>query len=256
MIAIDLNCDMGEGYGRWALGEDERIAPLVSSINIACGFHASDPGTMRRTVQLAKRHGVAVGAHPSFPDRVGFGRRLLAATPEEVRDDVTYQIGALWAFCRAEGVPLRHVKPHGALYNAAAADPALARAVCEAVRAVDPELVVVCLAGSRMAEVARGLGVRWVGEAFADRAYARDGALVSRREPGAVLHDPALVVERVARLAREGRVATADGGELALDARTVCIHGDTPGAADLAAAVRARLDKDGIAVRPFSIPSP
>jgi 5-oxoprolinase (ATP-hydrolysing) subunit A len=254
MASIDLNCDMGEGYGPWKLGEDERIAPLVSSINVACGFHASDPVTMRRTVRLAKRHGAAVGAHPSFPDRVGFGRRLLAATPEEVRDDVTYQVGALWAFCRAEGVPLRHVKPHGALYNAAAADPALAAAICEAVRAVDPALFVVCLAGSKMAEVARGLGVRWVGEAFADRAYTREGALVSRREPGAVLHDPGAVAERVARLAREGKITAADGSELALEARTVCIHGDTPGAAALAAAVRERLDRDGIAVRPFSTP--
>jgi UPF0271 protein len=207
---------------------------------------------MRRTVLLAKRHGAAVGAHPSFPDRVGFGRRLLAASPEEVRDDVTYQVGALWAFCRAERVALRHVKPHGALYNAAAADPALATAVCEAVRAVDPELFVVCLARSRMAEVARELGVRWVGEAFADRAYTRDGTLVSRREPGAVIHDPAEVAERVARLAREGKITAADGSELALEAQTVCIHGDTPGAAELAGAVRERLAREGIAVRPFS----
>jgi UPF0271 protein len=251
MPAIDLNCDMGEGFGPWPMGDDERLAPLVSSMNVACGFHASDPGTMRRTVRLAKRHGVAVGAHPSFPDRVGFGRRLLAATPDEVRDDVTYQVGALWAFCRAEGVALRHVKPHGALYNAAAQDPGLAAAICEAVRAVDPALHVVCLAGSRMAEVARGLGVRWVGEAFADRAYTRDGALVSRREPGAVLHDPEVVAERVARLAREGRMVAADGTVLALDAGTVCIHGDTPGAAALAAAVRRRLERDGIEVRPL-----
>ena len=254
MAAIDLNCDMGESYGPWKLGEDELIAPLVSSINVACGFHASDPATMRRTVLLAKRHGAAVGAHPSFPDRVGFGRRLLAATPEEVRDDITYQIGALWAFCQAEGVRLRHVKPHGALYNAAAADPALAAAVCEAVRAVDPELFVVCLAGSRMAEVARACCVRWVGEAFADRAYTPHGTLVSRREPGAVLHDPCIVAERVARLAREGKVLAADGSELALDARTVCIHGDTPGAAALAAAVRQRLEQQGVEVRPFSGP--
>jgi 5-oxoprolinase (ATP-hydrolysing) subunit A len=237
--SIDLNCDMGEGYGAWGMGDDERLAPLVSSMNVACGFHASDPATMRRTVRLAKRHGVAVGAHPSYPDRVGFGRRPLAATPDEVRDDVTYQIGALWAFCRAEGVPLRHVKAHGALYGAAAQDEALAAAVCEAARAIDPALAVVGLAGSRMAEVARRLGVRWVGEAFADRAYRSDGALLSRREPGAVIHDQAAVAERVARLAREGRLQAADGSDLWLEAGTLCIHGDTPGALEL---VRAAWD--------------
>jgi len=233
------------------MGDDERLAPLVSSINVACGFHASDPGTMRRTVRLAKRLGVAVGAHPSYPDRVGFGRRALAATPDEVCDDVTYQVGALWAFCRAEGVPLRHVKPHGALYNAAARDEGLAAAICEAVRAIDPALVVVALAGSRMIAVARGLGLRAAGEAFADRAYTREGALLSRREPGAVLHDPAAVAARAVRMAREGTVTAVDGTVVDIDAGTICLHGDTPGAADLAAAVRAALDREGIAVRPL-----
>jgi UPF0271 protein len=250
MASIDLNCDMGEGYGTWKMGDDERIAPLVSSMNVACGFHASDPATMRRTVRLAKRHGVALGAHPSFPDRVGFGRRLVAATPDEVRDDVTYQIGALWAFCRAEGVPLRHVKAHGALYNAAAGDEALAAAICEAVKGVDPELHVVGLAGSAMADVARRLGVRWIGEAFADRAYTRQGTLVSRREKGAVLHDPERIAERVARIARERRVDAIDGGDVTIDAGTICVHGDTPGAADIAAAIRARLEREGIAIAP------
>ena len=251
MNSIDLNSDMGEGYGPWPMGDDERLARLVSSINVACGFHASDPGTMHRTVRLAKRHGVAIGAHPSYPDRVGFGRRALAATPDEVRDDVTYQVGALWAFCRAEGVPLRHVKPHGALYNAAAQDEALATAICEAVRAIDPELVVVALANSRMLSVARRLGLRAAGEAFADRAYTREGQLLSRREPGAVLHEPAVVAARAVRMARERRITAADGTEISVDAETICLHGDTPGAADLAAAVRAALDGEGIAVRPL-----
>jgi UPF0271 protein len=249
MATIDLNCDMGEGYGAWRMGDDEALAPLVSSMNVACGFHASDPGTMRRTVRLARRHGVAVGAHPSFPDRVGFGRRDLGATAEEVRDDVTYQVGALWAFCRAEGVALRHVKPHGALYNLAAGDERLATAICEAVRGVDPALALVGLAGSRMQDVARRMGVRWVGEAFADRAYGADGALVSRRVPGAVIGDPATVAERVARLAREGRVVAVDGTELEVEAGTVCIHGDTEGAVALARAVRERLAREGIEVR-------
>jgi 5-oxoprolinase (ATP-hydrolysing) subunit A len=249
MATIDLNCDMGEGYGAWRMGDDDALAPLVSSMNVACGFHASDPGTMRRTVRLAKRHGVAVGAHPSFPDRVGFGRRDLGATPEEVRDDVTYQVGALWAFCRAEGLALRHVKPHGALYNRAARDEELAAAICEAVRSVDPALAVVGLAGSRMQEVARRMGVRWVGEAFADRAYGADGALVPRRAAGAVIHDAAAAAERVARLAREGRIQAVDGTELAVEAGTVCIHGDTEGAVGLARAVRQRLAREGIEVR-------
>jgi 5-oxoprolinase (ATP-hydrolysing) subunit A len=252
--AIDLNCDMGEGYGAWAMGDDERLMPLVSSANVACGFHASDPATMRRTVRLAKRHGVTVGAHPSFPDRVGFGRRLLAASPDEVRDDVTYQLGALLGFCRAEGVALRYVKPHGALYNAAADDPALATAICEAARAVDPDLWILGLAGSRMLEVARGLGLRCAGEAFADRAYTPAGALVSRRAPCAVIDDAALVADRVVALARGGAIAAADGTALAIDAQSVCLHGDTPGAAALAAAIRARLAEEGVAVRPFATP--
>ncbi len=249
MTTIDLNCDVGEGAGA-----DARILPLVTSANVACGFHAGGPETMRETVRLAKRHGVAVGAHPSYPDRAGFGRRLLAASPDEVRDDVTYQVGALLAFCRAEGVPLTHVKAHGALYNAAAADPELARAVCEAAKAVDPALAIVCLARSRMAEVARSLGVRCVEEAFADRAYTGTGALVPRRAPGAVIEDAGEVAERASRIAREGRVLAIDGALVALSARTLCIHGDTHGAERLAAAIRERLERDGVAVRPFSAP--
>src|SRR5215211_1974673 len=182
MDVIDLNCDMGEGAGN-----DAQIVPLVTSVNVACGFHAGGPDVMRQTVRLARQHGVAVGAHPSYPDRAGFGRRFLAASPEEVRDDVTYQIGALWAFCQAEGVRLTHVKPHGALYNTAAQDRALALAICEATRAVDPALTVVCLARSAMAEVARGLGVPCAEEAFGDRAYTSAGTLVPRGTPGAVI---------------------------------------------------------------------
>ena len=249
-MVIDLNCDMGEGAGA-----DERIMPLVSSANVACGFHAGDPATIRRTVRLASRHGVAVGAHPSFPDRSGFGRRLLAATPEEVRDDVTYQVGALLAFCRAEGVPLTHVKAHGALYNAAAGDLPLARAICEAVKAIDPGLVVVCLAGSPMAGLARGLGLRVAEEAFADRAYTASGTLVPRTEPGSVIADPERVAERVSRMARQRQVLAADGSEVAVNADTVCVHGDTQGAAELVAAIRERLARDGVAVRPFWRPA-
>ncbi|HUL58956.1 MAG TPA: 5-oxoprolinase subunit PxpA [Anaeromyxobacteraceae bacterium] len=247
--AIDLNCDMGEG-----MGDDAALMPLVTSANVACGFHAGGPEAMRRTVRLAREHGVAVGAHPGFPDRAGFGRRLLAASPDEVRDDVTYQIGALWAFCRAEGVPLAHVKAHGALYNASADDPELARAICEAARAVDPALTVVCLARTPMVEVARALGVPVAEEAFADRAYTPAGRLVSRRSPGAVLRDPAEVAARVSLLARERRVVAVDGTAVSIDARTVCVHGDTPGAARLAAVIRERLRADGVRVEPLARP--
>jgi UPF0271 protein len=243
---IDLNCDMGEGAG-----SDERIVPLVTSVNVACGFHAGDAATMRRTVRLARAHGAAVGAHPSFPDREGFGRRAVNASPEQVRDDVTYQIGALAAFCRAEGVPLVHVKPHGALYNLAAGDAALARAIGEAVRAVDPALVVVCLARSPMAAILRELGLACAEEAFADRAYTPQGTLVPRTTAGAVIADPAAVAERALRFVRDRSVVAVDGTVIPLEPQTICVHGDTPGAERLAAAIRARLDAEGIAVRPL-----
>lgn len=246
MTSVDLNCDMGEGCP-----SDARVMPLITSANVACGFHASDPATIRRTVRLARAHGVAVGAHPSFPDRSGFGRRFLAASADEVRDDVTYQIGAVWAFCRAEGVPLTHVKAHGALYNAAAEDEELARALCEAVRGVDPALAVVCLARSRMATVIRSLGLRCVEEAFADRAYTPDGALVSRRSPGAVIEDVAQVAERASRMVRERNVVAIDGTVVPLEPLTLCLHGDTPGAERLALAIRRRLEADGVQIRPI-----
>jgi UPF0271 protein len=247
VTSIDLNCDMGEGEV-----SDERIMPLVTSANVACGFHAGDAALMRRTVRLAHTHGVAVGAHPSYADREGFGRRALEVPPERVRDEVVYQIGALWAFCRAEGVRLSHVKPHGALYNAAAGDAALARAVCDAVRAVDPALVVVCLAGSPMAALVRQLGLPCAEEAFADRAYTRAGTLVPRSTPGAVLHDPREVAERALAIVRDRRVTAIDGAAVPLRAETLCVHGDTPGAERLVSTIRARLDAEGIAVRPLA----
>ena len=243
-MAIDLNCDMGEGAG-----EDEGIVPLVSSINVACGFHAGDPATIRATIRLAARHGVAVGAHPSYPDREGFGRVPMVRSPEDVRDDVLYQVAAVRAFCAAEGVPLVHVKPHGALYNTAAQDPVLAAAICEAVRQVDPGLVIVCLAGSPMAGVVRSLGMRCAEEAFADRGYTPEGTLVPRGRPGALVDDPGAVAERVAAMARDRRVTSVAGTPVTVAADTICLHGDTPGAAELATAIRARLTRDGIEVR-------
>jgi UPF0271 protein len=252
MMEIDLNCDMGESFGRYTLGLDEEAMPLVSSANVACGFHASDPHTMRRTVQLAKRHGVAVGAHPSYPDLVGFGRRPMQVTPDEVHDDVVYQVGALWGFCRAEGVSLRHVKPHGALYNAAARDRRLADAIAAAVKAVDPALVLVCLSHSELVGASLRAGLRHVEEAFADRAYTPDGALAPRATQGAVLHDAARIAERVSRMVMSGVVEAVDGSSVPISARTVCVHGDTPGAVGIIRAIRARLSQDGIQVRPFA----
>jgi UPF0271 protein len=248
-MAIDLNCDVGEGAG-----EDARIVPLVSSVNVACGFHAGDPTTIRATIRLAARHGVAVGAHPSYPDRAGFGRAPMARSLDQVQDDVLYQVAAVRAFCAAEGVPLVHVKPHGALYNAAAQDPELARAVAGAVLQVDPGLVVVCLAGSPMAGVVRSMGLRCAEEAFADRGYTPGGTLVPRGEPGALIEDPDEVAVRVATMARERRVNGVDGRPVAVAADTICLHGDTPGAARLAAAIRALLAREGIPVRGLSAP--
>jgi UPF0271 protein len=251
-MEIDLNCDLGEGFGPYAHGHDPELLQLVSSANIACGFHAGDPATMRRTVRLARARGVSVGAHPSYPDLLGFGRRHLACSPEEIRDDVTYQLGALWAFCRSEGLPLAHVKPHGALYNAAARDLPTALAVAEAVRAVDPALWLVCLAGSLQVEAARRTGLRHVEEGFADRAYLPDGQLLPRTQPGAVIHDRAQVEERVVRLLRERRVAASDGSLVPLTVQTLCVHGDTPDAVELVRAVRRALEAAGVAVRSFS----
>jgi UPF0271 protein len=250
-VRIDLNCDMGEGFGVYAMGYDEQVMPFVTSINVACGFHASDPSNMLRTVQLAKKHGVAVGAHPSFPDLVGFGRRNMAATPEEIRADTIYQIGALWAFCQSEGVRLQHVKPHGALYNMAATDIRIATAIAEAIRSVDPRLFMLCLGKSQMVEAAKKVGARYVEEAFADRAYTNEGTLVPRSKPGAVIHDIGLVAERVLSMVKHQRVTSIDGVEIPIVAQTVCVHGDTPEAVEMTKLIRKRLEESAIVVAPF-----
>ncbi len=253
MPRIDLNCDMGESFGVYTLGHDEETLPFVTSINAACGFHASDPQTMQRIVRLAKQHGVAVGAHPGYPDLVGFGRRELAASYEEIEADVIYQIGALWGFCRSEGVPLQHVKPHGALYNRAEKDLGTALAIARAVKAVDPNLYLVCLANSPMVEAAKQVGIPFVEEAFADRAYTAEGRLVSRKLVGAVLHEVDQIAERVLKMVVEGKVTAIDGTELKLRPDTICVHGDTPGAVDMIKAIRARLALAGVEVRAFGI---
>ena len=251
MANIDINCDMGESFGTWKLGFDEETVPFVSSVNLACGFHASDPLGIQRAVRLAKRHGVAVGAHPGFQDLVGFGRRNIAASPEEIRADVIYQIGAVSAFCRAEGVRLQHVKAHGALYNRAEKHFETALAIAEAIKAVDPTLYMLCLAGSAMTEAAKSLGLPYAEEAFADRAYNADGTLVSRRLDGAVIHDAETVAARVLRMVTERKVTTIDGQELGVQAQTICVHGDTPGAVEMVKAIRARLESAQVELRAF-----
>jgi 5-oxoprolinase (ATP-hydrolysing) subunit A len=248
--AIDLNCDLGEGFGAWPLGLDREIVPHITSANIACGFHAGDPAWMRATVHLAEAHGVGIGAHPGFPDLRGFGRRALAASAAEIRDDVMYQVGALTAFTRAKA--LQHVKPHGALYNMAVERDDVALAIGEAVIEVDPSLILVVLAGSRGEHVARRLGLQVACEVFADRAVHADGSLVPRTKPGAVIHEPGLVIERSLRLAIDGRVTAITGEDVEMRADTICLHGDTPGAVELARSLRQAFERAGIALMPMA----
>lgn len=249
MLRVDLNCDMGESFGIWRLGDDEAVLPYITSANIACGFHAGDPSTMRRTVRMALDRGVAVGAHPGLPDLVGFGRRNLAVTPEEAYDLVVYQVSALAAFVKAEGGRLQHVKPHGALYNMAAKDRALAEAIAAAVAAVDPDLILFGLAGSELVRAGQRAGLRVAAEAFADRTYQADGSLTPRRTPGALILDPEAAAEQVVRLVKEGKVRSLQGPDVAVRADTVCLHGDGERAVEFARAIRARLEAEGIAVR-------
>ena len=246
---VDLNCDMGEAFGVYRLGFDERIMPHISSANIACGFHAGDPVCMRRTVRLAEEAGVAIGAHPGLPDLLGFGRRAMMVSLDELRDYVTYQIGALQAFTRAK--KLQHVKVHGALYNMGARNEGLARAVAEAVREVDPELILVGMAGSAWIKVGRELGLRVACEGFADRSLNPDGTLVPRSQPGAIIADVEEVIARVLRIVTEGKVLAINGEEIDMAADTICLHSDTPGAGNLAQALRQRLEAAGVLVVPM-----
>jgi UPF0271 protein len=249
---VDLNSDLGEGYGRWALGDDAAMLEVVTSANVACGFHAGDPATIERTVGTAVERGVAIGAQVSYPDLAGFGRREIDVAPADLTADVLYQLGALEAFAKAAGSRVRYVKPHGALYNRIARDPVQAAAVVEAIRRYDPALPLLTLPGSAAMEAAREADVPTVAEGFADRAYTGEGRLVSRREPGAVLHDPERVAARAVVMATEGRVETIDGGQVEVEVRSLCVHGDTPGAVDLARAVRAALEEAGVALEAFA----
>ena len=243
---VDLNCDIGEGFGIYELGFDAKLMPHISSANIACGFHAGDPTYMRRTVRLAEATGVGIGAHPGLPDLMGFGRREMMVNPDEARDYVVYQIGALQAFTRTKR--LQHVKPHGALYNMGARNEELARVVAEAVTEVDPDLILVGLAGSTWIKVGRELGLRVACEVFADRSVNPDGTLVPRKHPRAVINDVEEVTTRVLRIVTEGKVTAINGEEIEMAGDTICLHGDTPGAIDLARILRQRLEAAGVTI--------
>lgn len=247
---IDFNCDMGEGFGAYTIGLDGEVIRYVTSANIACGFHAGDAGWMRATVRLAEKHGVGIGAHPGFPDLRGFGRRNLAATPAEIRDDLIYQIGALTAFTREKR--LQHVKPHGALYNMAVDREDIAAAIADAVLAVDERLILVVLAGSRWEAEAKRAGLRVAREVFADRAFRADGSLVPRGEAGALIHDRPAVIERSLQMVIDGTATAITGETIERGADTICLHGDTPGAVDLAAALRDAFDRAGVQVLPMA----
>ena len=255
MTTIDLNCDMGESFGAFKIGMDQDVIRHITSANIACGWHAGDPLVMNQTVKLAVENDVGIGAHPGYPDLLGFGRRNFDCTPDEIRQYVVYQIGALAAFCRANNTVLRHVKPHGALYLTAVEKEEVARSVAEAIMSVDPQLIFVALAGAKgrlMTRIGEEVGLKVAYEAFPDRAYTAEGTLVSRRQPGAVIKDPQVVSERALRMAKDGEVIAVDGTRLAMNVQTLCVHGDNPSAVQLVSTIRKRLHSEGLTLRPMS----
>ena len=254
-MKIDINCDMGESFGVYTLGLDEEVIKYITSANIACGYHAGDPLVMEQTIALAKEHGVSVGAHPGFPDLMGFGRRNIDATLSEIKGYMVYQIGALQAFAKAQGLKVEHVKPHGALYLMAVEDEKISEAVVESITSVDKDLIFVALAGSKgekMTKIGEKVGLRVAYEAFPDRAYTPDGTLVSRRQPGAVIKDPDVVAQRALMMAQEGKVVAIDGKDIPFRPETLCVHGDTPGAVNLVRKIRQTLTEAGVEVIPLS----
>jgi UPF0271 protein len=250
-MRIDLNSDLGESFGPWPMGQDAALMDSISSANVACGFHAGDPGTMRATITLAREKGVAVGAHPGFQDLAGFGRREIKATPQEVEDLVLYQVAALAGVASAQGVRLQHVKAHGALYNMACRDRALADAIAKAVAGIDRSLILFGLPNSELLRAGEAAGLTVAAEVFADRSYEPDGSLTSRARPGSVIHDTPKVVERAIRMVRDKQVVAVDGSTIALTADTICLHGDTAGAAVLARELRLGLESAGIRIAPL-----
>jgi len=248
---IDLNCDMGESFGNYKIGQDEEVIKYITSSNIACGFHAGDPNVMRYTVKLAKENNVAIGAHPGFPDLQGFGRRNMDITPKEVKNLITYQIGALQAISKSEGLSLQHVKPHGALYNMIANDKKLGQAAVEAVLEMDKDFILVCLANSEIIDIALKLGLKVAREGFADRAYNSDSTLVKRSIPGAVISDPDLIAERVIKMINQQEVETINGKIIDLQIDTICLHGDNINALNVIKAIRKILIEEKIKITPL-----
>ncbi|MCX8998368.1 LamB/YcsF family protein [Rhizobiaceae bacterium BDR2-2] len=256
MATIDLNCDMGESFGAWSVGDDEAMLDLVTTANIACGFHAGDPVVMRDTILMAKKRGVAIGAHPSFMDLYGFGRRRVSGEkPEDLEAQLIYQIAAIRGMAEALGWPITHVKTHGALGNMAAEDPDLALVCIRAVQAVDPSLTFITLPYSETMKAAQKAGLNVACEIYADRSYTDAGTLTPRSVAGAVIHDPRRSVDQVLSMVRDGFIPTTGGRKLPVEPATLCVHGDTPGAADMARALREALAAEGIAVAPFALPA-
>ena len=249
---VDLNCDLGESFGNYKCGMDEEIIPYITSANVACGFHASDPVVMQKTVAAAKASHVRVGAHPGFQDLVGFGRRNMYLSSDEITAIVEYQIGALSAFCTANGTRLQHVKPHGALYNMAVVDDKISDAICKGIRAVDPSLILLAPGHSKLVEAAERYGLAAAREIFADRAYEEDGTLVSRKKPGALISNPDDVGDRVVQMIKKGTVISITGKEIPVTADSVCVHGDGPSALALVRSIREGLRREGIRIAPLS----
>ena len=252
MLSVDLNSDLGESYGAWNMGDDAAMLGIVSSANVACGFHAGDPAGILKTVRMAAENNVVIGAHVSYPDRAGFGRRNMDVTSEELIGDVIYQIGALQGIAKAAGTRVCYVKPHGALYNQIAHDERQALAVIQAIQMLDPALALMGLAGTKVLALARAEGLAVVAEVFADRGYTKDGLLVPRHEPGAVLHDPEDVAKRMLNFARTGSITAHDGTDIRIEAQSICVHGDSPDAVAMAKAIRRRFEAENIRVTPFA----
>ena len=251
MFKVDLNADLGESFGAYRIGCDEEVLSQVTSANVACGWHAGDPVVLGRTLAMARERGVAVGAHPGYPDLMGFGRRAMALTPEEEYDYTLYQLGAFAAFARKHGLPVQHLKAHGAMYNAAGKDMRLALAICRAVKDFDPEIILLGLSGSKLMEAARELGLRAASEIFADRAYEADGSLMDRRKPGAMIEDEELAIRRVVRMVKEGKVESVTGADVAVRADSICVHGDGPRALAFTRRIREGLAAEGVALAPL-----
>lgn len=252
MYRVDLNSDLGESFGNYKLGMDADIIPLVSSANVACGYHASDPLVMNRTIAMAKEAGIRVGAHPGFPDLMGFGRRNMDVSPAEAKAYTLYQLGALDAFCKAHGVKMQHVKPHGAMYNMAGKDYTLSKAICEAIYEYDKELIVMALSSGELVHAAEDMGLKVAREVFADRAYEEDGSLVNRREEGAMITDENVAIERVVRMIKEQKVTAITGKDIPIKADSICVHGDGVKALAFVKKIRETLTAEGIEIAPLA----